>query len=89
MFWKVRKKGSKDGTPCRYARCSCEDYDPPPGVARTSWLAMCNICKHSETEHRLPTKFDKQVKAQREAAHEYACVGCDVMCGGFKKQDER
>ena len=35
------------------------------------------------------TKFDKQVKAQREATHEYACVGCDVMCGRFKKQDER
>ena len=36
------------------------------------------------------TKFGKQVlKAQREATHEYACVGWDVMCGKCKKRGER
>ncbi|XP_072050856.1 uncharacterized protein [Amphiura filiformis] len=85
---KVNKKANKEGTPCRYARCMCEDYDPPPGIARTSWLTMCNQCKHSETEHRLPTKFDKLVKAQREKAGEYDCIGCNVMCQGFLKPDE-
>ena len=33
------------------------------------------------------TKFGKQVKAQRATTHEYACVGCDVMCGRFKKHN--
>ena len=35
------------------------------------------------------TKLGKQVKAQREATHEYACVGWDVMCGRCKKHGER
>ncbi|XP_001180755.2 uncharacterized protein LOC752969 [Strongylocentrotus purpuratus] len=82
---KIRKRGTKDGTPCQNGICACGNYQRPPGVAKTSWLAVCDNCKHSETEHRYPTKLDKKKKHNLERAADSACVGCEMQCAGFQQ----
>ncbi|XP_038071454.1 uncharacterized protein LOC119740264 isoform X2 [Patiria miniata] len=84
---RIRKKGAKEGTPCRYARCECGNYESPAGALRNSWLATCTSCRHSESEHRLQTKHDKTREGNLEKAHGRACVGCDVECQGYVKPD--
>lgn len=85
---KIRKRGAKDGTPCQVGICACGNYQRPPGVAKTSWLAVCDNCKHSETEHRYPTKLDKAKKHNHEKAADHACVGCEMQCPGFHPKED-
>ncbi|XP_071505223.1 uncharacterized protein [Diadema antillarum] len=80
---KIRIRGVKNGTPCQSGNCACGNYQRPPGVAKTSWLAACENCKHSETEHRYPTKLDKLKKHNHERAADNPCVGCEMHCPGF------
>ncbi|XP_063955980.1 uncharacterized protein LOC129261718 isoform X1 [Lytechinus pictus] len=82
---KIRKRGTKDGTPCQNGICACGNYQRPPGVSKTSWLAVCDNCKHTETEHRYPTKLDKKKKHNLEKAADSACVGCKMQCPGFQQ----
>ncbi|XP_071794012.1 uncharacterized protein [Asterias amurensis] len=84
---KVRKNGGKNGTPCQYSRCDCTDFDAPGGALRNTWLVTCMSCRHTESEHRLPTKLDKQKKSNSEKANSRACVGCDSDCMGYCKPD--
>nr|XP_006811716.1 PREDICTED: uncharacterized protein LOC100378553 [Saccoglossus kowalevskii] len=84
---KIRKKGAKSGTPCQYPRCDCDDFTAPQGGFKPTFsLPTCQGCRHKQTDHRLPTKCDKQKKEQMEKAETYPCIGCS--CQGYQRPDE-
>ncbi|XP_071953343.1 uncharacterized protein [Antedon mediterranea] len=86
--FKVRKKGSKNGRSCQYPRCDCNDYISTCRGMQASWLAKCDSCKHSDSDHRIPTHFDLLRSHNARRAGTTPCIACVFDCQGFGKPDD-